>query len=298
MVEQLSILIPTYNDVCYDMVDEIVKQASNTIGSCKWEVIVAEDGSTDSNSIFQNNKIEHFPHCRHLILKENIGRAAIRNHLAKEAHYDRLLFIDAGLSLPPYFLKKYILADQADVVCGGVGISGLHSSNLRFLYESEACTRFSPEKRSSNPYKSFRTSNFMILKDVMISHPLRSDIKTYGYEDVIFGMDLEKSHTSICHIDNPARYKFFEPNDIYINKVEESMYTLACLSEELHGYSPLLDTTIKLRAMYLLPILRLLYNLIGKMLRKKLTGDKPSLSALKIYKLLYFASIYHHTKST
>ena len=43
---QLSILIPTYNDDCRELVASLQQQADN-ISGLEYEILVADDGSTD-----------------------------------------------------------------------------------------------------------------------------------------------------------------------------------------------------------------------------------------------------------
>ena len=99
MIKCLSILIPTYNDACLDMVEELVRQA-RAIADWQWEIVVAEDGSTYVESLAQNGRIATMEGCRYFRREQNVGRAAVRNWLARKACYDNLLFVDAGLSFP------------------------------------------------------------------------------------------------------------------------------------------------------------------------------------------------------
>ena len=125
----------------------------------------------------------------------------------------------------------------------------------------------------------------MIDRDLMLAHPLRSDIKTYGYEDVLFGKTLEEAGASILHIDNPIGYHTLESNQLYINKVEESLHTLFAYREELEGYSPLLDGVEMLRRKHLLGVARQLYSPLATLIRRNLTGKNPSLLLLKVFKV-------------
>ena len=94
--KQLSILIPTYNDACYNLVEELHRQACEE--DIDYEIIVADDGSTDENTIQTNARINNIPQCSYIMRNENRGRAAIRNFLAKTARYDRLLFMDCDMA--------------------------------------------------------------------------------------------------------------------------------------------------------------------------------------------------------
>ena len=95
--KELSILIPTYNDVCTDSVNTLMQQAES-IGDLRFEIIVADDASTDENVGEANRAIDRMTNCRYIRRENNVGRAAIRNFLAQEARYEWLLFVDIPTS--------------------------------------------------------------------------------------------------------------------------------------------------------------------------------------------------------
>ena len=102
MITELSILMPCYNNECYGLVADICAQAESIIRSgrrLKYEVIVADDGSTDARAIAANRRIDSLPECTYELRRRNVGRAAIRNHLAQAASYEWLLFIDSDMKL-------------------------------------------------------------------------------------------------------------------------------------------------------------------------------------------------------
>ena len=85
-----------------------------------YEVVVADDCSTDEAVVRENEEILHLVHCRLVREPHNIGRAAIRNRLAQEARYRWLLYIDAHLFIPDGFIRGYVhQIGKAQVVCGG-----------------------------------------------------------------------------------------------------------------------------------------------------------------------------------
>ena len=98
MKQEVSILIPTYNHRCFPLVKELARQAS-LLERLRWEIIVAEDGSTDEWAIEANAQVNSIAHCRQIVLPGNLGRAAIRNYLASRARHSWLLFIDSDKSI-------------------------------------------------------------------------------------------------------------------------------------------------------------------------------------------------------
>lgn len=61
-MRELSILIPEYNCICTKLVYDLYNQCIS-INSLLWEIIVADDGSTDSEIIKQNRSINKLSHC-------------------------------------------------------------------------------------------------------------------------------------------------------------------------------------------------------------------------------------------
>ena len=58
-IRSLSILIPTYNDPCFELVDTLRHQAEAT--GISYEIIVADDGSTSEETLKTNSAIDSLP---------------------------------------------------------------------------------------------------------------------------------------------------------------------------------------------------------------------------------------------
>lgn len=289
-ITALSILIPTYNDLCVNLVDELRQQAEQT--GIAFEILVADDGSTDTDIIRENSEITQWEHCHYLRQAENIGRAAIRNFLAKEAHYDWLLFIDSDMSIVRTdYLSEYISMEGADVIDGGVAIGGdadALKGNLRYRYEKAAEHEHTVEIRQQNPYRDFHTANFLIRRDLMLTHPFDERFRYYGYEDVLFGKQLRGDHIAITHIDNPMGFCTFESNPDFVAKTEEGLRTLRQFRDELRGYSRLITLVEGIHLPIISSLIRCWHRLFGKWERKNLCGSHPSLRLFSLYKLGYF----------
>ena len=115
----LSILIPTYNYNTFSLVNELQKQAKET--GIEFEILVLDDGSQKLET--ENNKINELDFCSFEILKENIGRSAIRNLLAKKASFDNLLYLDSDtIPVANDFISNYLihLNEEEKIVYGGI----------------------------------------------------------------------------------------------------------------------------------------------------------------------------------
>lgn len=288
MMKDLSVLIPTFNDCCAAMVSELQRQAAAL--SIGYEVIVADDGSTDQAVIEANRAINELPHCRVIERGFNSGRAAIRNFLAQEACYPWLVFIDSDMVVCRHdYLRQYALSPCDSVTDGGVQVGEPQAGNLRYLYEKTCEPEHTVAARRQAPYKCFRTTNFMVRRDLMLAHPFDERFRYYGYEDVLFGKHLQEHAVDILHIDNPMRFQLFEPNDRFLGKTEEGLRTLHTFRHELQGYSHLLDVVSRLAPFA--PLIRLFYKYAGSWLHRQLTGNQPRLLHFKLYRLGYYLSL-------
>lgn len=293
MKTSISILIPTFNDICIDTVRTLQRQAQQAEG-LTYEILVADDGSTQPEVVAANMAINDLPHCRYIVRHENVGRAAIRNFLASSAINDWLLFIDSGMGIgDEEFLNRYIAA-EGDVVCGGYRVEGDGtnlSSNLRFLYEKAAESSLLAENRRQEPHHNFHTSNFLIEKSIYLAHPLDTRFRRYGYEDVLMGKQLQMAGIGIEHIDNPVVFNRFEENARFMEKTEEAIQTLCDFSEDLSGFSRLLATSRKMKHTGLSRLFLLIYKMRKNKWRSNLCGPSPSLFVFKCYKLGYLLTL-------
>lgn len=291
MKHELSIAIPTYNGICVELVRSLCLQAEAAEG-LTYEVIVADDGSTLPQCIQANRAISNLPHCRYITRDNNQGRAAIRNFLAREARYEWLLFLDCDMTIRrDDFLNRYLQSPATEVVYGGYTVGHGPASNLRYRYEKAAEPSHTAEQRSKNPYRDFHTANFLIRRDLMLSHPFDERFRHYGYEDVLLGKQLRKAGISIEHIDNPAGFDTFEDNPHFVSKTEEGLRTLCEFREELRGYNTLLTLANGIHLPIARAAIRLAHRLFGPLGRRLLCSSHPSLTVFKLYKLGYFLTL-------
>lgn len=296
MIKSLSILMPSYNNSCYPLVEALHKQAESiNINGFKYEIIVADDGSTDLSIIKQNERINELDNCRYITRKENVGRAAIRNFLAHEAKGEYLLFLDSDRRVCRNdFISRYIELDGTEVGCGGLSIGGdpqLLQHNLRYRMEKKYEPRNTAANRQMREYQNFNTSNFITRRDILINIPFDERFRRYGYEDVMWGKQLHDNNIRILHIDNPIMLDDFETNEDFVRKMETGMQTLHQFREELSDYSSVIKAEEKLNKLHLTALYKLLFNASKNFIRKNLSGKHPAVPLLNIYKLGIFINI-------
>ena len=301
----LSILLPSYNNVCVSLVQVLQRQADALRGKLdkpfRYEIIVADDGSTDAACIDANRVIGDMLHCRYLRMEQNVGRAQIRNVLISESRGDYVLLIDSDLFLcDDNYLYKYATS-TADVVYGGTRIGGKGfamvddeantenlKGNLRYIYEKKAEPSHRATFRQLRPNQEISVCNLYARRDIMEAHPFDSRFKAYGYEDVLFGKRLAESGIEVTHIDNPVLINEFESNSVFVKKTEEAILTLCRFEQDLEGYSNLKTKVSTLGRYIPLSLFRLWHRIMKNKEKRNLTGSKPSLLLFKLYKLGFF----------
>lgn len=301
----LSILLPSYNNVCVSLVQVLQRQADALRGKLdkpfRYEIIVADDGSTDAACIDANRVIGDMLHCCYLRMEQNVGRAQIRNVLISESRGDYVLLIDSDLFLcDDNYLYKYATS-TADVVYGGTRIGGEGlamvdneantenlKGNLRYIYEKKAEPSHRAVFRQLRPNQEISVCNLYARRDIMEAHPFDSRFKAYGYEDVLFGKRLAESGIEVTHIDNPVLINEFELNSVFVKKTEEAILTLCRFEQDLEGYSNLKTKVTTLGRYIPLSLFRLWHRIMKNKEKRNLTGPKPSLLLFKLYKLGFF----------
>lgn len=301
----LSILLPSYNNVCVSLVQALQRQADALRRKLdkpfRYEIIVADDGSTDAACIDANRVIGDMLHCRYLRMEHNVGRAQIRNVLISESCGDYVLLIDSDLFLcDDNYLYRYATS-TADVVYGGTRIGGEGlvmvdneantehlKGNLRYIYEKKAEPSHRAAFRQLRPNQEISVCNLYARRDIMEAHPFDSRFKAYGYEDVLFGKRLAESGIEVTHIDNPVLINEFEPNSVFVKKTEEAILTLCRFEQDLEGYSNLKTKVAALGRYIPLSLFWLWHRIMKNKEKRNLTGPKPSLLLFKLYKLGFF----------
>lgn len=287
---KLSVLVPTYNYDCSHLVQELCKQLPQD-----GEIIVGDDCSTDNEIIRTIGLNSEFPQCRILRPSHNLGRAAIRNALAREAKGEWLLFIDADAEVRSLsFIDDYLAAtEHALVVCGGTGNLSRcprPSARLRFDYEVAAEKRLTLEHRRRNPYAQFTTFNFLIKRDLFLSIGFDERCKEYGHEDTRFGLSLKQRGIAIHHIDNKLTHLGLEDADEYLAKTETALRSLASMDIEQRQHVRVSALALRLERWNLLCLIRFIFKTTKPLLRANLLGKHPSQKFFAFYKLGFYSA--------
>ena len=291
--KELSILIPCYNCQCVELVKGLVTQCEDIEG-LRYEVIVADDGSTDKHLCLLNDELLNLEHVRYITREKNIGRACIRNFLVQQATYEWVLFVDSDLSIiREDYILSYIQLDSTFLVAyGSYEVGNENTTNLRYLYEKDAAPKHTMEQRKRHPYHHLHTANLMMKRTTALTYPFDERFKRYGFEDVLLGKRLQEYNVCIAQINNPLLFDHFETNDSYMEKTEEALQTLYTFRNELSGFSSLLTLNYHLRRWGLHYLILFIFQQKRSKWRTILCGERPNLKLYIIYKLGYFISLF------
>ncbi len=103
-----SVVIPTYNrkPILEKCLRALEQQRFNPTHISGYEVVVVDDGSTDSTVNWLQARVEEFPHVR-LFQQNHQGPAAARNLGVEKAAGDTIIFIDSDLVVTDRFLQAH-----------------------------------------------------------------------------------------------------------------------------------------------------------------------------------------------
>lgn len=122
---KLSVIIPCYNDV--DTIGAQLEALANQDWSGLWEVIVADNGSTDNSLAMIERYKQRLPNLRILDASARRGPSFARNEGARAATGDALLFCDGDDEVAPGWLSALGEAlTQHDFVACSIDIEKLN----------------------------------------------------------------------------------------------------------------------------------------------------------------------------
>jgi len=289
----VSILIPTYNYSIVNLVNQIYKQAIDSL--ITFEIIVIDDCSTNKLFVQENNQVNDLDFCTLIENKKNLGRTATRSLLAKKAKYERLLFLDADV-LPKYndFINRFRFSEMntLQVVYGGVDYykERPNENILRWKYG---------KKREAKPVtERLKEPYFIISQNLLIDKELFLNLNSennnvYGL-DILFSSNLKKKGIKVEQIDNPVYHLGLESNEIFINKSLEAVKTTFILEEKGvidNDFRPLQKSYLKLNKARVTLLFNFFISKFKNKMERNFKSNNPNLFWFDLYRLNYYIEL-------
>lgn len=289
----LSILIPIYNQKVTKLVTELHSQCHKS--KIDFEIILFDDYSKESFRV-DNRKLAGIFNVSYLEMSENYGRSKIRNLLAKNARYEKLLFLDCDSKLnSKKFIKRYAEEmSKHQVIYGGriypKKAPKAKDKKLHWKYgvKREA---LASQQRNKRPYLSFQSNNFIINTDLFLKHKFDDSLNQYGYEDLVLATQLQNTKIPIHHLDNPIKHAGLEKTKTFLDKQKMAIDNLITLrSSNKIMYTKLYSVYDKLKRRKSIPLFLKAYSIIEDRINTNLRSENPSLFFLDLWKLNYLIS--------
>ena len=143
----VTVVFPAYNeaDELQNAVDQVI-QALNEFAR-SYEIIIAEDGSTDGTDKIAETLAEKYPFVKHIHGEKRLGRGAALKNAFKQSRGEVLVYMDLDLATDLKHLKALVDAVESEGYDFATG--------SRMLQESQV-------KRSGTRNIASKTYNFMV----------------------------------------------------------------------------------------------------------------------------------------
>jgi Predicted glycosyltransferases len=293
----ISICIPIYNYDVRPLVNDLTKQIQ-FIFEQEVEIILIDDAS-DEEFRNKNNSLQQLH--EYILLPKNIGRSRIRNLFLQYATQPYLLFLDcdSSVELNPNFVQNYLntINNHRPKICYGGRIypKNCPSTEQRLSWKYGTLIESQPATiRQQNPKIGFQSNNFIIHRSVFQDILFDEDLKQYGHEDTLFGIELARRNILIHHIENPVLNHHIEDHSTYINKNRLATENLAQLinqgkiKKEDYSRIRLLTFYQKIKSWGIIPLFYTLFQRNEALILNQLKGENPNLTLFNLYKLYLF----------
>jgi len=294
----ISICTPVYNVVVVDLVKELIAQSIRE--KIEIEILVFDDGS-NSHIKEKNRTIRQYANVNYKESVTNIGSAAIRNKMGKEAKYEHLLYIDSDSDIGDQYLKNYVaILNQHLISCGGrIHPEKLPSSEYSLRWKvGKIREDYDALQRSKFPNKSFMSNNFLVKRSFLNEIAFDEEIKKSGHEDTMMGIRMEEKEIFIHHIDNPVTHIGLETNDEFLVKTRQRLDTLAFIYQRDKNTALMRKRITLLKYFHIVKQLRfvqligILFDFTKKRMERNLVSIEPNMFLYDCYKIGYFSKIY------
>ena len=299
----LSILIASHNHDCSRLIADLSAQCTRlkTSGGALCEIIVGDDASDNTQTLQANREACAACGVKFVEMAKNVGKANLDNLLADESAGEWLMFIDDDAEVCTDDFVAQCVKDRtlADVVCGLLitpGDGAPEGCELRYRYEHAATANRTVEARNRHPYDNFTTFNPIMSREAFDATGFDPRCTDYGFEDVLFGHEIETQGLTIAHTNTPLVHTGIDSNASFLDKTDRATATLLRLGHPLTDHVGASRVAQRLHRMGVEGLTRLALTPLLPAIRRNLLGRRPNLTLFKIYKLGYYLKLKHESK--
>ncbi|NJC28128.1 glycosyltransferase family 2 protein [Neolewinella antarctica] len=289
----LSICVPSYEYDVAPLVLNLRTQMARLDVPC--ELLVYDDASPRVPGWWEERAKLTGPGIELKRLPQNLGRAAIRNRLVRDARYPNVLLLDADGWPGDHFLQNYLRAvrdhrtAQNLLLIGGRTYAPSPPADpdlhLHWWYGHRRESTGHAHRR--DPFAGFQSNNFLASRQLLLDHSFPETAVGYGHEDTLWGQQLRDQDITLARIDNPVIHLGLEPANTFLSKQHQAIDNLVRL-RVAHPFLTTSLTRLTDRAPFAPFLARLLPE---RWLVRYLTGrPRPNLRALDILKLSWYNS--------
>lgn len=297
-----SVCIPVYRYNAVPLVQELVRQLASVASEEEglfYEILIYDDASPNDGD-WGRQELRTIPHTNYVELPVNLGRAAIRNRMIRDARSPYCIFLDVDAEIPANYLQSYqnYLGDLHNsspdwslgrdlVIVGGRQYEKKRPSNpelhLHWWYGQERESDVFHQSKKS--WLGFHSNNFLATRSLLLDHPFPESVDGYGHEDTLWGQQFTGTDVLLYQLNNPVIHLGLETNEVFLRKQHQAIRNLHRLKNETpHLRTRLIDIAERFPR-----LVRLASYLPENKLKNYLTSrPAPDLRALDLLKLKWW----------
>lgn len=287
----LSIVIPIYNQDVRSLVYILAKQCSKA--NINYQILCFDDGSEEKYKKL-NQELAFKIHVNYTEMPENLGRSKIRNWLGKAAYFEYILFLDGDSTVKSKdFIKTYVqqLPTNQVIYGGRMYAPKKPRAKKKILHWKYGMQReaLSVKQRSKDRYLNFQSNNFLIPESIFKENLFDENIEGYGYEDLLYALELKNKKINILHIHNPVLHDGLENQADFIKKSDQAIKNLVILYKNGSlTTTRLIKSYEKLQTYGLINTFEWIYQKLEVNINRSLNSDNPSIMLFNLWKLHLF----------
>jgi hypothetical protein len=148
--------------------------------------------------------------------------------------------------------------------------------------------------RKKEPHRYALISNMLLKKELLLAYPFHAEIYQYGFEDIVFILELKKKNIEIGHVENPTFHLNLEKSSTFLEKYHSSLRNLKFLIDSKIISTSDTDFTKfyeKIKRYKLESLVVFGFKIFETKFTKNLLSKNPSLLVFDLYRLGYFCKI-------